>query len=215
VEALHPLRLWSKVHQRTIVLIVIVLAVAALLVFYTTTLDDPIWFGFFHARAAHVIAIEVALTSILVTELAGHDLQAYFKARDRLTTGVAIRTVVRAGAYLVLMVAVVSMLAANPALAVGVGSVTGLVIGFAAQNTLGNALAGVILSLSRPFSIGDEITVMGSTGRVVELRLMYTIMDAEHQMVIIPSSVLMTQVILRRKTNGDLEAREDADHTGV
>jgi small-conductance mechanosensitive channel len=110
-----------------------------------------------------------------------------------------VRAVVRTIGYMVIAVAILSILAANPALAVGVGSMMGLVIGFSTQNILANVFAGMLLAIDRPFRIDDEITVAGSTGRVVEITVIHTMMDTEEQVVLIPNASILTQAILRRK----------------
>ena len=40
------------------------------------------------------------------------------------------------------------------------GAVTGIVLGIAAQQSLANMFAGVVLLVARPFGIGDEVTII-------------------------------------------------------
>jgi small-conductance mechanosensitive channel len=53
-------------------------------------------------------------------------------------------------------------------------AVLGLVVGFAARQTLANAIAGVLLAITQPIRIGDLVTVEGETGEVEDVRLTYT-----------------------------------------
>src|SRR4051794_25404993 len=53
-------------------------------------------------------------------------------------------------------------------------AVLGLVVGFAARQTLANAIAGVLLAISQPIRIGDLVTFEGETGEVEDVRLTYT-----------------------------------------
>jgi len=53
-------------------------------------------------------------------------------------------------------------------------AVLGLVVGFAARQTLANAVAGVLLAITQPIRIGDLVTVEECTGTVEEIRLTYT-----------------------------------------
>src|SRR3954453_23585502 len=53
-------------------------------------------------------------------------------------------------------------------------AVFGLVVGFAARQTLANAIAGVLLAISQPIRIGDLVTFEGETGEVEDVRLTYT-----------------------------------------
>ncbi|NBC19222.1 MAG: mechanosensitive ion channel [Bacteroidetes bacterium] len=51
----------------------------------------------------------------------------------------------------------------------GTAGVVGLAIGFAFQDIVENYLAGVLLSLRRPFGVGDMIRIQGQEGKVVRL----------------------------------------------
>src|SRR3954452_21358078 len=53
-------------------------------------------------------------------------------------------------------------------------AVLGLVVGFAARQTLANAIAGILLAVSQPIRIGDLVTFEGETGEVEDIRLTYT-----------------------------------------
>lgn len=82
--------------------------------------------------------------------------------------------------------------------------VASLVIGLAAQNTLGQIIAGISLLLYRPFGIGDVLTVSAPTGRetgiVKEFTLGYTkLLTEDGRWIIVPNSVMMTTVIIRNK----------------
>jgi small-conductance mechanosensitive channel len=53
-------------------------------------------------------------------------------------------------------------------------AVLGLVVGFAARQTLANAIAGILLATSQPIRIGDLVTFEDETGEVEDIRLTYT-----------------------------------------
>ena len=78
-------------------------------------------------------------------------------------------------------------------------SVASVVIGLAAQNTLGNVIAGFALILYRPFRIGDRVQLAGplgvATGTVESLSLGYTMIRGDDgRRVIVPNSTMATQV---------------------
>lgn len=69
---------------------------------------------------------------------------------------------------------------------------SGTVIGFAAMNTLGNAIAGIILMVSRPFKIGDRVFFDGKFADVEEIDLIYTRMKTTDNIIIsIPNQKLI------------------------
>jgi small conductance mechanosensitive channel len=53
-------------------------------------------------------------------------------------------------------------------------AVVGLVVGFAARQTLANAVAGILLAVAQPVRIGDLVTFEGETGTVEDVGLTYT-----------------------------------------
>src|SRR5215213_1103329 len=53
-------------------------------------------------------------------------------------------------------------------------AVLGLVVGFAARQTLANGIAGVLLAITQPIRIGDLVTFEGETGEVEDVKLAYT-----------------------------------------
>lgn len=69
---------------------------------------------------------------------------------------------------------------------------SGTVIGFAAMNTLGNAIAGIILMVSRPFTIGDRVFIDDKFADVEEIDLIYTRMKTTDNVLIsIPNQKLI------------------------
>lgn len=77
-----------------------------------------------------------------------------------------------------------------------------VVLGLAAQNTLGNLVAGLSLVLYRPIKIGDSVQLTTPKGLVTAtvelLTLGYTILrdDDQHQ-ILVPNSVMMSSVVIR------------------
>ena len=72
----------------------------------------------------------------------------------------------------------------------------GTIIGFAAMNTLGNAIAGIIIMVSRPFRIGDRVCFNGQFADVVAVDLIYTKMKTlDNVLVSIPNQELLKSPI--------------------
>ena len=53
-------------------------------------------------------------------------------------------------------------------------AVLGLVVGFAARQTLANAIAGILLAITQPIRIGDRVTFEDESGEVEDVKLTYT-----------------------------------------
>jgi small-conductance mechanosensitive channel len=74
---------------------------------------------------------------------------------------------------------------------VALGGFLGIVIGFASQQVLGQALAGLFLLLSRPFRIKDHINVTGEEGTVEEITTLFTyVLKSDGTVAIIPNNTV-------------------------
>jgi small-conductance mechanosensitive channel len=75
-------------------------------------------------------------------------------------------------------------------------AVIGLVLGFAAQRTLGNVIAGLLIALSQPVRIGDRVEVDESVGTVEEIALTYTFIRLpDGTRLVIPNEKLASNTI--------------------
>ena len=112
----------------------------------------------------------------------------------------SIRSIIRILSGIVIVAILVSYVSQNPAIAASIGAVTGIVIGFAAQNLIGNMIAGMYLAITRPFIIGDKITIFGNTGTVTDIGLLYCVLLMKDGDIIrAPSSLLLTTSIILRE----------------
>src|SRR3954451_24146043 len=104
------------------------------------------------------------------------------------------------------------------ALAVG-GAFTAVVFGLAAQNTLGNVLAGVLLISARPFRVGDRVRFQAGGlageggGTVMSLGLLYVTLAQGEDVIMIPNNVAMAAAVvpLREPAAVNLRARLKPD----
>ena len=104
------------------------------------------------------------------------------------------------------------------ALAVG-GAFTAIVLGLAAQQTLGGLFAGIVLQSTRPFRVGERVRLVGGAlagsieGTVSSLGLFYATLVQGADRLLVPNSVLVTLVVvpLREPEKVDLRARFDGD----
>jgi small-conductance mechanosensitive channel len=72
----------------------------------------------------------------------------------------------------------------------------GLIIGLAAQRTLSNFVAGVMIGLSQPIRLGDRIRVADGEGVVEEIGLVYTrIRQDDRARLVIPNDLLASDTI--------------------
>jgi small-conductance mechanosensitive channel len=72
----------------------------------------------------------------------------------------------------------------------------GTIIGFASMNTIGNAIAGIIVMTSHPFKIGDRILFKGQFADVLAIDLIYTRMKTlDNVLISVPNQELLMSEI--------------------
>ena len=75
-------------------------------------------------------------------------------------------------------------------------AVLAAIIGFAAQHTIANMVAGVQLAVSQPIRIGDRITFDDVDGRVIDITLSYTYVDpGDGSSIVIPNQLLVEGIV--------------------
>lgn len=106
------------------------------------------------------------------------------------------------GAMLALSVVLPSLDAASVFGALGIGSVA---VGFAAKDIFQNLLAGILLLVTRPFHIGDQIVSGPHEGTVEDVQIRATLLRTyDNRRVVIPNSELYTNRVV---VNTAYEAR--------
>jgi small-conductance mechanosensitive channel len=75
-------------------------------------------------------------------------------------------------------------------------AVLGLVLGFAAQRTLSNFVAGILIAIAQPLRLGDRVRVDNDTGQVEEIGLTYTFIRLDDgARLVIPNDKLASDTI--------------------
>lgn len=78
----------------------------------------------------------------------------------------------------------------------GSAAIVGLVVGLAAQSTLSNVVAGVLIAFTQPLRIGDRVEVAGAAGVVEEIGLIYTFIRLDDRSrLVIPNTKLASDTI--------------------
>lgn len=85
-------------------------------------------------------------------------------------------------------------------------AVLAAIVGFAAQHTIGNMIAGIQLAVSQPIKIGDRVSFEEVEGRVIDVTLSYTYIDpGDGSSVVIPNQLLV-EGIMHNHSTGDTQA---------
>ena len=99
-----------------------------------------------------------------------------------------IRNVTGKICWIVLLVTVLGKLGVDIAPIVAGLGVTGFILGFAFQESLGNLASGLMIAINEPFKIGDYVIVAGLEGTVIKMDMMAaTLATADNKKVVIPN----------------------------
>jgi small-conductance mechanosensitive channel len=99
------------------------------------------------------------------------------------------------------------------------GALTGVLVGIAAQQTLANLFAGIILLLSKPFVVGDDVRLWSGPlggefdGTVMEIGLTYVRLEAANGEFRLPNAQVLSSAVGPRDTNAPATATATATGT--
>ena len=75
--------------------------------------------------------------------------------------------------------------------------IAGIALGFAAQDTVQNLIAGVTILLDRPFAVGDNIELQDTFGTVEEITLRTTrVRTLDNEMAILPNATVISEKVV-------------------
>jgi small-conductance mechanosensitive channel len=89
-------------------------------------------------------------------------------------------------------------------------AVVGLVVGFAARQTLANAIAGILLAITQPIRVGDLVTFEDQTGEVEDVRLTYTYIVLDDGRRLVVPNERLAQSSVQNHTLVDRRVRVEA-----
>jgi len=139
--------------------------------------------------SAVTFVVVYVIYRIIVREIRG--LRAREKLEEHLTY-----TLIRIAKWVSAFVIISAILAAW---GVTLGVISGIlalfggtIVGFAAINTIGNAIAGLIVMTSKPFEVGDRISLNEQFADIVAIELIYTKMvTLDNVLVSVPNQELL------------------------
>ena len=139
----------------------------------------------------------------------------------RLTQGSLRRVLQRAGVHATLVsmlvdriyrvaVTVFALVMAADQIGINVGAalagigVVGLAIGFAAQDSIANIIAGFMIFIDKPFQVGDWVTVADRYGAVSDITMRSTrIRTTRNTYIVIPNKTIIDTVLVNHSKHGE------------
>ncbi|GAB6861478.1 mechanosensitive ion channel family protein [Haloplanus litoreus] len=166
-----------------------------------------------------LLAVVILATTYTLTDFVGRIIGEFTGKRSSISEHQReiVYRLTQVTLYTLAVLVVVGLFTRNlGSLLVGAGFL-GIVVGMAARQTLGAALAGFVLMFSRPFEIGDWIQVGNREGIVTEITIVSTrIQTFDGEYVMLPNDEVSGQAITNRTRKGrlriEVEVGIDYDH---
>jgi small-conductance mechanosensitive channel len=145
---------------------------------------DWLWQGKFEGHQRDVLlalagAAALLVAGILAVRAVARGLRAAAGERVGEARGAGLGLVITILGYFIVLLSVLGALQVDLSGLLLGGAFTGVIIGIAAQQTLGNFFAGLVLMIVRPFSIGEQVVLRSSPlgglfeGEVTDMGLFY------------------------------------------
>ena len=131
---------------------------------------------------------------LLAVRSAANEVARLVRARGGAAPANVLRWIITLVGYLIVVIEVITLLGVPVDRLLVSTAVTGVIVGIAAQQSMGNAFAGLVLLFSRPFVVGDYITLRSGAlggqydGEVIAITLMYTRLSTEDGPISLPNS---------------------------
>jgi small-conductance mechanosensitive channel len=141
----------------------------------------------------------------------------FFRRMDPSTAG-TVGFLMRLATIAVTLLVALRIAEVTPSTIVAGGAFTAVILGLAAQQTLGNLFAGLVLISARPFRVGERIRlqagpIAGTTEGVVSSQgLLYTTLARGADRIMIPNTVVLAAAVvpLREPASVDVKVRLSA-----
>jgi hypothetical protein len=167
------------------------------------------------------LALVFVILAVLAIRSAANEVQRVVTARGGASAGTTVRLLITLFGYLIVLLTVLGMLAIPLGRLLVGGAITGIVVGIAAQQSLGNIFAGLVLLLARPYVIGERIRVRSGSlggpidGTVAGMDLLYTTLDTDEGLIRLPNAGLLAAAVGLRPKQPDAETPDDSPDTQV
>jgi small-conductance mechanosensitive channel len=146
-------------------------------------------------------ALVFLILVVLCARSTAGELDALARWRGGQTAGSAARMLVTGFGYAIALVGMLSMLSVPVGRLLLGGAIAGVVLGIAAQQSLGNVFAGLVLLMARPFAVGNRIRVRSGAlggefyGTVVSMSLTYVSVLTDEGVLQVPNSSLLAAAV--------------------
>jgi small-conductance mechanosensitive channel len=175
-----------------------------------------------HLVSQHVLLRELWRWATVIVILAGGWVAArdigrtaaptFFRRMDPATAG-TVGFLIRLATTAIAVLVALHIAGAHPQTLLAGSAFTAVVFGLAAQQTLGNVIAGTVLLSARPFRVGERVRFQAGAvggqaeGIVSSLGLLYTTLASGENSIMIPNSVVLAAAVVPLREPESVDVR--------
>ncbi len=131
--------------------------------------------------------------SILISRVLTLYLRRSLKDKVSKDVGETVLKFLYYGSLIVVFISILPLIGLDPSGLLLAGGITGIIIGFASQNIVGNLVSGFFLMIERPIKIGDQVQINDISGYVTDIRIISTLIRTYDGLLVrIPNQQVFT-----------------------
>jgi small-conductance mechanosensitive channel len=180
-----------------------------------------------HALRPRLMALATATAFLVLAQFsirsAANGLAKIVSVTGGKAAGMALRLITLVVGYLLMALILLGMLEVPIQHLVLGGALTGVIVGIAAQQSLGNVFAGMVLLMARVFRVGDRVRIRSGplggevNGAISSVGLAYVVLDTEDGPLHVPNSAVLAAAVGPQPRGGHESrlAEHDQQHAGA
>ncbi len=131
--------------------------------------------------------------STLVARIVALYLRRSFKDKVSKDVGETVLKFLYYGTLIIVFISSLPLIGLDPSGLLLAGGITGIILGFASQNIVGNLVSGFFLMVERPIKIGDQVQINDISGYVTDIRIISTLIRTYDGLLVrIPNQQVFT-----------------------
>jgi small-conductance mechanosensitive channel len=176
-----------------------------------------------HTPELHTKLIIIGLTiifvilAVLAIRSAANEVTRLVRDRGGPAAGTTVHLLITLICYVIVVLAALGMLSVPLGHLLVGGAITGIIVGIAAQQSLSNIFAGLLLLLARPYVVGEEVRVNSGSlggpfdGTVTGMDLLYTTLLTDDGPIRLPNAGLLAAAVGPRRARDSANGQDDPD----
>lgn len=131
--------------------------------------------------------------SVLFSKILTLYLRRSLKDKVSKDVGETVLKILYYGILIIVFISILPLIGIDPSTLLLAGGITGIILGFASQNIVGNLVSGFFLMVERPIKIGDQVEINDVSGYVTDIRIISTLIRTYDGLLVrIPNQQVFT-----------------------